>query len=89
MTDGDPLSWEERWTRPDRRSYPSASVEALIAELWPDDAYSDVFQVKAGYLLAALEEDGRPLPGRQEDALVRELTEMVLADLRNAGLPDH
>lgn len=88
MTDEDPLSWVERWTRPDSRSHPSPGVEALIAELWPDDAYSDVFQIKAGYLLAALVEDGQPLPGRREDPLVGELTEMVLADLREAGLPD-
>jgi hypothetical protein len=50
--------------------------------------FSDVFQVKAGYLLAARTEDGLPLPSGQLDPLVAELTEMVSADLRNAGLPE-
>ena len=88
MTDRGPLSWDERWTRPGSRSQPSQDVEALVAELWPDTSFSDVFQVKAGYLLAARAEDGLPLPSGQLDPLVAELTEMVSAELRNAGLPE-
>ena len=64
------------------------SFEALVAELWPDSLFSDVFQVKAGYLLAARTEDGLPLPSGQHDPLVAELTEMVSADQRNAGVPE-
>jgi hypothetical protein len=48
----------------------------------------DVFQVKAGYLLAARAEDGLPLPSGQEDPLIAELTETISADLRRAGLAE-
>ncbi|MFZ3348335.1 MAG: hypothetical protein WA488_19915 [Mycobacterium sp.] len=50
--------------------------------------FYDVFQVKAGYLLAAHAEDGLPLPSGQEDPVIAELTEMISADLRCAGLPE-
>ena len=88
MPGGGRLSWDERWTRPAWRSQPGLDVEALIADLWPDRLFCDVFQVKAGYLLAARAEDGLPLPSGQEDPLIAELTEMISADLRCAGLPE-
>jgi hypothetical protein len=88
MPDRDPLSWDERWRRPEYRRQPSQEVVELIADLWPDDSFSDVFQVKAGYLLVARAEDGFPSPSGQEDPLVAELTEMVCDELRRAGLPE-
>ncbi|OBK33738.1 hypothetical protein A5658_12875 [Mycobacterium sp. 1245111.1] len=56
-----------------------------MVKLWPDDSFSDVFQIRAGYLLAARAEDGLPMPGGQEDPLFAELTELISADLRRAG----
>jgi hypothetical protein len=88
MPDPDTLSWDERWRSPECRSQPSQDIEALIRELWPDDLFSDVFQIKVGYLLTARSQDGFPLPSGREDPLVAELTEMVSADLRRAGLPE-
>lgn len=80
--------WMERWARPECRSYPDADVESLVAALWPDDRFSDVFQIKAGYLLAARVEDDLALPRGCDDPLFAELTAMVLADLKSNGLLD-
>nr|VTP01798.1 hypothetical protein BIN_B_04198 [Mycobacterium riyadhense] len=82
------VPWDQRWTSPPYRSDPSPTIEALIADLWPDPQFSAVFRIKAGYLLAARHEDQLPLPSHQADPLAHELAQMVFNDLRDDGLPE-
>lgn len=82
------LPWDQRWTHPQYRSQPSQDIEALVAALWPDDSFSDVFQVRAGYLLTARTEDGLPIPSSQKDPLIAQLTKIITADLQRVGLPE-
>jgi hypothetical protein len=88
MPDRGSLPWEQRWTRPQYRSQPSPDTEVLVAALWPDDSFSDVFQVRAGYLLTARAEDGLPIPSGQDDPLVAQLARLISDDLQRAGLPE-
>lgn len=62
-------------------------MEELVADLWPAPAFSAVFRIKAGYLLAARAEDQLPLPREPRDPLAAELAQMVYQDLRDDGLP--
>jgi hypothetical protein len=55
--------------------------------VWPDPEFSEVFRIKAGYLLAARVEDQLPLPQHRDDPLAAQLAQMVYADLRHDGLP--
>lgn len=83
------LSWQQRWTQPPYRSDPNVEIEALITRLWPDPQFSMVFRIKAGYLLAALHEDGLRLPAHPEEPLTAELADLIYTDLRHDGLPAH
>lgn len=85
----DRLPWTQRWTRTPYRSEPDEVMEELVVALWPAPAFSAVFRIKAGYLLAARAEDQLPLPRHAHDPLAVELTEMVYQDLRDDGLPAH
>lgn len=89
LIDRSQLSWQQRWTRPPYRSDPSEEIETLITRLWPDPQFSMVFRIKAGYLLAARDEDGLRLPAHPEDPLTGELAAMIYNDLRHDGLPAH
>lgn len=82
------LPWDQRWTNPQYRSDPNEDIEALTAQLWPAPAYSAVFRIKAGYLLAARAEDGLELPSIRGGPLTEQLTAMVYQDLRDDGLPE-
>lgn len=86
-TDRDRLPWTQRWTRTQYRSEPDEAMEELVADLWPAPAFSAVFRIKAGYLLAARAEDQLPLPREPRDPLAAELAQMVYQDLRDDGLP--
>ncbi|EHB44042.1 conserved hypothetical protein [uncultured Mycobacterium sp.] len=81
------LAWDRRWTRTQYRTDPTDDLETLAAAVWPSPAYSAVFRIKAGYLLAARAEDRLPLPRNRDDPLAAELAQMVYADLRADGLP--
>lgn len=82
------LSWDQRWTRTRYRSDPSEQLEALAHRVWPDPAFSAVFRIKAGYLLAARAEDQLALPADPDDPLAGELAQMIYRDLRRDGLPE-
>lgn len=82
------LPWQQRWTQPELRSEPDGQTEALIEALWPAAEFSPVFQIKAGYLLAARAEDGLALPQHRQDRLTAELVQMIRDDLRHDGLPE-
>lgn len=82
------LPWDQRWTRTAYRTEPDGTLEDLAAAVWPAPNFSVVFQIKAGYLLAARAEDGLPLPSRPDEALAAELAKLVYADLKSDGLPE-
>lgn len=82
------LSWDQRWTRPDYRTEPTEDLEELTARLWPDPAYSAVFRIKAGYLLASRAEDGLAPPTDPDSPQAHELAQLVYRDLREDGLPE-
>ncbi len=82
------MSWRQRWTIPEFRSEPDGQTEQLIEALWPESEFSPVFQIKAGYLLAARAEDGLALPRDRQDPMTGELAQMIRDDLRRDGLPD-
>ena len=94
MTEPEPIPdrsqvpWDQRWTRTYYRSEPSQQIEDLVARVWPDPDFSEVFRIKAGYLLAARAEDQLPLPEASGDPLAEELAQMVYSDLRHDGLPE-
>lgn len=78
------------WGNPDRwrtlrRSEPTPTVTALVAQLWP--TRSDWFAIKAEYLLQARAEDDLELPSSPDSALAQELALLVDDDLRSDGLP--
>jgi hypothetical protein len=81
------LAWNRRWTHTQYRTDPTEDQEDLAAAVWPSPAYSAVFRIKAGYLLAARAEDQLPLPRNHNDPLAAELAQMVYADLRADSLP--
>lgn len=82
------LPWDQRWTRTAYRTEPDETLEDLAATVWPAPDFSVVFQIKAGYLLAALAEDGQPLPSRPDEDLAAALAKLVYADLKSDGLPE-
>ncbi|KEP41880.1 hypothetical protein [Mycobacterium kansasii] len=88
IPDRSQVSWDQRWTHPDYRSEPSPQIETLIDELWPTPAFSALFRIKAGYLLAARAEDNLALPSGPHDPLGAELAQMIYTDLRSDGLPE-
>lgn len=88
MPDRSQVPWDQRWTRTYWRSDPSEALEDLAARVWPDPDFSEVFRIKAGYLLAARDEDQLPLPADQHDPLAAQLAQMVYSDLRHDGLPE-
>jgi hypothetical protein len=88
ILDRSQVPWDQRWTRTQYRSDPSEQIEALAARMWPDPDFSAVFRIKAGYLLAARDEDQLPLPSRPGDPLAADLAQMVFSDLRRDGLPE-
>lgn len=82
--------WHRRWTVPGWLTDPSEELELLIEQqIWPNPAFSTLFRIKAGWLLAARIEDGLPIPASSEEPLARELAQMIYADLRRDGLPEH
>lgn len=89
VLDHSQIPWDQRWTRTRYRTEPSDQIEALAAAIWPDPNYSAVFRIKAGYLLAARAEDQLPLPRHAGDPLAEQLAQMIYADLRHDGLPEH
>lgn len=80
--------WDQRWTIVELRTDPSEAIEDLIEQIWPKPAYSAVFRIKAGYLLAARAEDAMALPHDPQEPLARELAQMVYGDLRHDGWPE-
>jgi hypothetical protein len=83
-----PVSWEHRWTNPDLQSDPSAELQTLIDQIWPAPQFSAPWRIKAGWLMAARDEDGLPRPDHREDPLTAELAQMIRLDLRCDGLPE-
>lgn len=88
MLDRSQVPWDQRWTRTYYRSDPSERIEELVAAVWPEPDFSDVFRIKAGYLLAARVEDQLPIPQARSDPLAGQLAQMVYSDLRHDGLPE-
>lgn len=88
IPDRSQVPWDQRWTRTYWRSEPSQALEDLAARVWPDPGFSEVFRIKAGYLLAARAEDQLPLPTDPGDPLAEQLTQLVYSDLRHDGLPE-
>lgn len=88
MPDRSQMPWDQRWTRTAYRREPSQQIEDLVARVWPDPQFSAVFRIKAGYLLAARDEEQLPLPEDPDDPLAAELAQMVYSDLRHDGLPE-
>ncbi|MDV3133337.1 hypothetical protein [Mycobacterium sp. 29Ha] len=88
IPDRSQVPWDQRWIRSYWRSDPSEELEDLAARVWPDPDFSDVFRIKAGYLLAALAEDQLPLPSDPVDPLAAQLAQLVYSDLRRDGLPE-
>lgn len=84
----DGVPWDRRWTEPDWRSDPSEEMETLIEQIWPEPRFSMLFRIKAGYLLAARQEDGLPNPTASDSPLAQELATLVYQDLRSDGLPE-
>lgn len=84
----DGIPWDRRWTEPDWRTDPSEEMEALIEQIWPEPTFSTVFRIKAGYLLAARQEDGLDNPASSDSLLAGELARLIYADLRSDGLPE-
>lgn len=82
------LPWEQRWTNSQHRREPTDQIEELVATVWPVPDFSAVFRVKAGYLLAARDEDQLPLPSHRDDPLAATLAPLIYADLRRDGLPE-
>ena len=75
------VGWQERWKDPDYRTDPSEELEALVAQIWPQPTFSTMFQILAGYLLAARREDGEPVPTSSRDPLAAQLAPLIDADL--------
>jgi hypothetical protein len=88
MPDRTQVPWDQRWTRTYYRNEPSEALEELAARVWPDPGFSEVFRIKAAYLLAARAEDQQPLPTDPGDPLAEQLAQMVYSDLRHDGLPE-
>ena len=86
IPDRSQVPWDQRWTRTYYRSDPSEATEELAARVWPDPDFSDVFRIKAGYLLQARVEDQLALPADRADPLAAQLAQMVYSDLRHDGL---
>ncbi len=82
------LPWDQRWTRTAYRTEPDETLEDLAATVWPVPDFSVVFQIKAGYLLAARAEDGQLLPSHPDEELAATLAKLVYADLKSDGLPE-
>ena len=80
--------WDQRWTIVELRTDPSEAIEDLIDRLWPKSAYTAVFRIKVGYLLAARAEDAMALPHDPQEPLAQELAQMVYGDLRHDGWPE-
>lgn len=81
------VPWEQRWIHSELRSEPSETLEDLAETVWPDPEFSVMFRIKAGYLLAALAEEGLPLPRRVGDQRATALAPLVYDDLDRDGLP--
>ena len=75
MVSRDDVPWTQRWTQTQYRTDPDEATEDLVAQLWPSPAFSAVFRIKAGYLLAARAEDRLPPPQKPGDPLAVELTD--------------
>lgn len=84
----DGIPWDRRWTDPDWRSDPSEQMETLIEQIWPEPRFSTLFRIKAGYLLAARQEDGLANPTASDCPLAQQLASLVYQDLRSDGLPE-
>lgn len=80
--------WDQRWVIPELRTEPSETIEDLIDQMWPKPEYSSYFRIKAGYLLAARDEDAMALPHDPQEPLAQELAQMVYGDLRADGWPE-
>lgn len=81
------VPWEQRWIHSELRSEPSETLEDLAETVWPDPDFSVMFRIKAGYLLAALAEEGLPLPHQAGDQRATALAPLVYDDLERDGLP--
>ena len=88
VADRDGVPWDRRWTEPDWRTDPSEELEELIERVWPEPSFSMLFRIKAGYLMAARQEDGLAIPMSSDSPLASELATLVYADLRSDGLPE-
>lgn len=81
------VPWEQRWIHSELRSEPSETLEDLAETVWPDPEFSVMFRIKAGYLLAALAEEGLQLPHQVGDQRAMQLAPLVYDDLERDGLP--
>ena len=77
---GNPDRWRTAW-----RSEPSEEIVELVARLWPRS--SDLFAIKAEYLLQCRAEDGQELPQHADGGLGRQMAQLVMDDLVADGLP--
>jgi len=87
MPDHSQVSWDRRWTHTQYRTEPTEDQVDLVAAVWPAPDFSDLFRIKAEYLIAARAEDALTLPADRTDPLAAQLAQMVYADLRADGLP--
>lgn len=81
------VPWNLRWNDARYRSEPGEQIEALAEMVWPDPQFSDLFRIKAAYLLIARLEDQLPLPDGPQHPLAAELAPLVYEDLRLDGYP--
>ncbi len=79
---------DQRWSSTQFAIDPSPELEALVERVWPEPEFSVTFQIKAGYLLAARDEQRQVQPQDQDDPLAAQLAQLVYADLRRDGLPE-
>ncbi|SKO15590.1 hypothetical protein [Mycobacteroides abscessus] len=80
---------DQRWSSTRFAIDPSPELEALVERVWPEPDFSVMFQIKAGYLLAAREAQGQVQPQVPDDPLAGQLAQLVYDDLRRDGLPEH
>lgn len=79
------VPWEKRWQHLNYQTPPSEAIEELASHVWPDR--SPMFQVEAGYLLAARAEESRPVPSSPRHRLAYQLAPLIEEALAAAGYP--
>ena len=88
VPDRSQVPWDRRWTHTQYRTEPTEDQVDLVAAVWPAPDFSDLFRIKAEYLIAARAEDALTIPSDRTDPLAAQLAQMVYQDLRADGLPD-